>query len=152
MKSNFYDKVSLEEMLEELTRQAQRSHFSSIDEKRLKALEQEFAQKTKQLRLNYFKSLARPVRQAMIDSLFGAQHFKQMNDIVETPSEELKELRNAKNIHRDFLGGSFNIPNHSRSWVDLLTRLLPEGITAEELLTAHMDISMEEELGEQEKE
>lgn len=121
------------------------------EEKELNELEDLHKFDSKRLKLNYFKSLPKEFRQQMVNVLLWDDLTKEINEISADKPSRLIELRVKKDGNSPYY-----IRNHiinGNSWwlsghIKISESILPEGITKEELLQAHLDASLEEEISE----
>lgn len=127
------------------------------EEVELKDLEVEHRIATKKAKLDHFKQMPREFRQSIINVLIWEEAVEEINAINPLVPERMRQLQSTKQLHGGYygsgLGSTFGpgLGHHSSSsmWPPSFVKtktMLPEGITKEELMEAHMDASLEEEL------
>lgn len=131
--------------------------LTSAEEEELKELEHQQAWSTKMAKLAVFKALPREYRQSIINVLLWEEAVQEINRTSNPESDRLRELKlkqsfsplspflgSGHTFHPPSMGGrpmwppaSFGMPTQT---------MLPEGITKDDLMQAHLDASLEEEI------
>lgn len=126
--------------------------LSKEEVKELTELEREQAQILKKGKLDIFKKLAPSLRQTIVTSFMWTKAVEDMNTLLVSPSGRLQELRNKEII---FSGRVPVLPqnypySNGTSWQGIKLShhsfTIPNGLTAEDLIQAHLEVSVEEEL------
>lgn len=126
-------------------------HLSVDERSELIDLEREAEAVLKKGKLDIFKSLPAALRQTIVDTLLWDNAVNKMNGLQYMPSERLRELR-----HRDDMAttsrfsGYPSMHNGTSHFPGMKVKNekfeLPNGISADELIQAHLEASVEEEL------
>lgn len=127
--------------------------LSQAEELELAHLEAENLVNVKAAKLNQFKSLPKEFRQTVINLISWDEERKKINETLAPGSDRLLSLRARKVNNGSFFGGLHHhtsFGHGSGHWppegLQFTPVLLPEGITREELVQAHLDASLDEEL------
>lgn len=125
------------------------SLLTPSEEAELKDLEQEHAKDIKKAKLDHFKTFPREFRQSIINILLWGEAVNEIDNTSVPECDRLHNLKQVKDAHRNTLTvGSLGFVQ-ALSWPPvpyIVESFLPKNLSKEDLIEAHMDASMEEEL------
>ncbi len=127
------------------------------EEQELSDLEHQHAYDVKKAKLDYFKKLPKEFRQQIVNIVMWEEAVEEINGTTVETSERQRELQLKKQLsgihgHPFFGGHRSSLAHHSAfdpmGSFRTSSTSLPTGITKEDLLQAHLDASLEEEICE----
>lgn len=130
--------------------------LTAAEEKELKDLEVQRVLDHKRAKLDYFKKLPKEFRQQVINRFMWDDAVKDMDNIPLLKSDREAELETKRALSgnpfigsfRPSFGGGISSLGYDNFMPVMGSPPLPVGITKEDLLQAHLDASLEEEISE----
>ena len=152
--------AQLQQMLSSMT-----IGLTSEEKEELDRLTIEHGHEIKKQKLNAFKKINPALRQFVINAITWRESLTEINSVHVDKSQRLQELEQKRQQHNWYTsaGGSFHqqsgksslwTPSFDPSHMDGMLRMvgIPEGITIQDLMEAHVEATLEEEMlnGEEE--